>query len=104
MPYVKWTESALEDVRRLYQFLAEKNVLAAQKAIKTIRANLNILIKHPDMGRPMEYMDVAYREYVIPYGHSGYLALYHYDGKTVVILAVRHQAEVEYFHEKGDTI
>ena len=104
MPYVKWSKSALEDVQRLFQFLAKKNILAAQKAIKTIRANLNILIKHPEIGRPMDYMDVAYREYVIPYGHSGYLALYHYDGEAVVILAVRHQSEVEYSHKKGDII
>jgi len=101
VPYVKWTQSALEDVQRLYLFLAEKNVLAAQKAIKTIRTNLNILIKHPEIGRPMDYMDAAYREYIIPYGHSGYLALYHYDGETVVILAVRHQTEIGYSHETG---
>lgn len=96
MPCIKWTQSALQDVQRLYQFLEKRNVSAARKAIKTIRANLNILVKHPEIGRPMDYMDVEYREHVIAYGHSGYLALYYYDGETVVILAVRHRAEVGY--------
>ncbi|MCD6388717.1 MAG: type II toxin-antitoxin system RelE/ParE family toxin [Desulfobulbaceae bacterium] len=96
MPRIKWTPSALDDVLRLYRFLAKKNISAAQKAIKAIRENLNILVQHPEIGRPVDFMDVAYRECVIPYGHSGYLALYNYDGETVVILTVRHQAEVGY--------
>ena len=96
MPRIKWTQSALDDVQRLYKFLAKKNILVAIKAIKTIRTTLNILAQHPGIGRPVDYMDVAYRECIIPYGHSGYLVLYHYDGETIVILTVRHQTEVGY--------
>jgi len=38
------------------------------------------------MCRPVDDMDVTFREYIIPYGHSGYLALYHYDGDTAVFI------------------
>ena len=96
MPSVKWTQAALNDIQRLYRFLAEKNVQAAQKAIGVIRTSLNHLAKHPAIGRPIENMDVLFREYVIPYGHSGYLALYYYDGEIAVFLAVRHQFEAGY--------
>jgi plasmid stabilization system protein ParE len=41
-------------------------------------------------------MEPEYREWLIEFGHSGYVALYRYDGQTAVILAVRHQRELEY--------
>ncbi|MEN8258826.1 MAG: type II toxin-antitoxin system RelE/ParE family toxin [Thermodesulfobacteriota bacterium] len=94
MPSVKWAQSALDDVHRLYKFLAEKNIEAAQKAVQAIRSSLNILAQHPEVGRPAHNMDPNFREHIISYGHSGYLALYHYDGETAVILAVRHQLEI----------
>jgi plasmid stabilization system protein ParE len=37
-----------------------------------------------------------FREWVIEFGHGAYIALYHYDGKLVVILAVRHGREAGY--------
>jgi len=33
---------------------------------------------------------------MIDFGDSGYIALYHFDGQTAVILAVRHQKELVY--------
>jgi len=41
-------------------------------------------------------MEPEYREWLIPFGVSGYVTLYHYDGHTAVILAVRHQNEAGY--------
>jgi len=41
-------------------------------------------------------MDPEYREWLIDFGNSGYIVLYHFDGQTAVILAVRHQKEVGY--------
>jgi hypothetical protein len=41
-------------------------------------------------------MEPEYREWIIDFGDSGYVALYHYDGETAVILAVRHQKEAGY--------
>jgi plasmid stabilization system protein ParE len=34
-----------------------------------------------------------FREWIIGFGDTGYVALYRYDGDTVIILAVRHQRE-----------
>ncbi|MFZ1011150.1 MAG: hypothetical protein WAN65_30205 [Candidatus Sulfotelmatobacter sp.] len=37
-----------------------------------------------------------FREWVIEFGHGAYVALYHYEGKQIVILAVRHGREAGY--------
>ena len=41
-------------------------------------------------------MEPEYREWLIEFGDSGYIALYHYDGETALIVAVRHQREAGY--------
>jgi len=38
-------------------------------------------------------MKPEFREWSIDFGSSGYLALYHFDGKAATILAVRPQKE-----------
>ena len=91
-----WSPSALLDIQRLYRFLAAKNISAAQQAVKVIRENLKILTKQPGVGRPVEDMDPEYWEWPINLGDTGYIVLYHYDGKTSLIVAVRHQKEVGY--------
>ena len=57
---------------------------------------LKIIAQHPEIGRPAEEMDPEYREWLISFGDSGYIALYRYDGNTAVVLAVRHQKEAGY--------
>jgi plasmid stabilization system protein ParE len=94
--FLIWSPPALRDVQRLYHFLAEKNPDAARRAIKAIRNGVNVIARHPEIGRPAEEMESEYREWLINFGESGYIALYHYDGHTAVILAVRHQKEAGY--------
>lgn len=61
-----------------------------------IRQGVKILAQHPGMGRPVEDMEPEYREWMIDFGSSGYVALYRFDGRLAVILAVRHQRELGY--------
>ncbi len=96
MPHLIWSPSALQDVHRVYRFLAEKNIDAAKRAAKAIRDGVKILAHQPEVGRPVEEMDPEYREWLIDFGDSGYIALYRYDGRMAVILAVRHQKEAGY--------
>jgi plasmid stabilization system protein ParE len=91
-----WSLPALQDVRRLHRFLAGKNADAARRAAKAIRESVKVLAHQPGIGRPAEDMEPEYREWIIDFGDSGYVALYHYDGETAVILAVRHQKEAGY--------
>ena len=93
MPRLKWSQPALVDVARLHDFLSPKSADAASRAVKAIRQGVKALSKHPEIGRPVEEMLPDYREWVIEFGSGAYVALYHYDGKEVVILAVRHGRE-----------
>ena len=84
MPPLIWSQPALQDVARLYSFLAPKSRDAAQRAVKAIR---------------QEELPPEFREWVIEFGHGAYVALYHNDGKQVVILvilAIRHGREAGY--------
>jgi plasmid stabilization system protein ParE len=83
-------------VARLYEFLLPKSAEAATRAVKVIRQGVKALGKHPEVGRPVEELLPEFREWVIEFGAAAYVALYHYDGKQVVILAVRHGREAGY--------
>jgi plasmid stabilization system protein ParE len=96
MPRLKWSQAALTDVARLHDFLAPKSPDAAKRAVKAIRQGIKALGKHPQIGRLVEEMSPEFREWVIEFGHGAYVALYHYDGKQIVILAVRHGREAGY--------
>ena len=94
MPRLIWTPSALLDVQRLYRFLVVKNPDAARRAVKAIRQGAKVLEQQPKVGRPVEEMDNEYRDWIIDFGDSGYVARYRVDPQFVSVLAVRHQKEV----------
>lgn len=96
MPRLIWSPQALRDVQRLHRFLADKNAEAARRAVKALREGVQVLALQPGVGRPVPDMEPEYREWIIDFGGSGYVALYRYDGETAVILAVRHQREAGY--------
>ena len=94
MPRLIWTPSALLDVQRLYRFLVVKNPDAARRAVKAIRQGVKVLEQQPRVGRPVEEMDNEYRDWIIDFGDSGFVARYRVDPQFVSVLAVRHQKEV----------
>ena len=96
MPSLIWAPSAAADVQRLYRFLRPKNPDAARRAVQAIRRGVKVLTLQAQIGRPIEDMPDEYREWLIDFGDSGYIALYRYDGRMAVILAVRHQKEAGY--------
>ena len=96
MPRLIWSPSALVNVQRAYRFLLEKNQIAARQAVGAIRQGVTILARHPEVGRPVDAMDAEYREWPISFVISGYIALYHFDGQTAIIMALRHQMETGY--------
>ncbi|MDD2978090.1 type II toxin-antitoxin system RelE/ParE family toxin [Aquabacterium sp.] len=94
MPQLIWAPPALLDVQRLYRFLAPKNADAAKRAVKAIRQEVTLLGQQPGIGRPVENMPDEFRDWIIDFGDSGYVARYRIDADAVTILAVRHQKEV----------
>jgi plasmid stabilization system protein ParE len=96
MPRLKWTPQSLRDVARMHNFLLPMSKEAAKRAVKAIRQGVKLLGKHPRMGRPVDELPPEFREWVIEFGNGAYVAMYHYDGKEVVILAIRHGREAGY--------
>ena len=66
------------------------------RAVGAIRTGVCVLGDQPEAGRPVADMDPSFREWVIPFGASGYVALYRVADDAAVILAVRHQKEAGY--------
>jgi plasmid stabilization system protein ParE len=89
-----YSRRAAADLDRLADFLADDPAVA-RAAIDAIADAVEILERHPRIGRPVEH---GLRELVISYGKTGYVALYDFDARVqlVVILAIRHQREAGY--------
>ena len=96
MPRLIWSQPALLDVQRLYRFLAPKNLDASMRAVKSIRQGVKVLGQQPGIGRPIDDMPDEFREWIIDFGDSGYVARYRIDPDAVTLLTVRHQKEVGY--------
>ena len=94
MPQVIYAPGAIRDLQRLRDFLRPKNPAAAKRAGETIIKAVKVLGHQPQIGRPVVDMSEEYREWLIDFGDSGYVARYRFDGQTVTILAVRRQKEV----------
>ena len=97
MPRLIITETAAAGLEKCRLFLAQKNPTAAQQAAYIIKKSLITLEVDPLIGRKLEYSEEL-RELIIPFGSSGYVALYGLEkhGEKVVILAFRHQKEAGY--------
>jgi addiction module RelE/StbE family toxin len=93
---LSYSKQALVDLERLTDFLIETDLSAAAETIALIEEAVNLLVRHPLIGRPVES---EFRELVISRGRSGYVALYSLEENqdAVLILAIRHQREAGYW-------
>ena len=98
---VSLTAEALEDLQRLEDFLID---LALQhrdfdlpgRAIDAIQEEFRVLQRNPFTCR-MASGDPLERELVIPFGGTGYVALFHIESDSLVVVsAIRHQREDDY--------
>ena len=94
MPRVVITEGAAQGLERCRRFLAEKNPQAAMRAGQAIERQFALLEMEPGIGRPFDDLPEL-RELIVPFGDSGYVALYHHEVRrdSVYVLAFRHQKE-----------
>lgn len=93
MPQVIFAPAAIRDLQRLRDFLRPKNPDAARRAGEAIRQGVRILGAQPRLGRMVDDLPEEFREWLIDFGDSGYVARYHIDDDAVTILAIRHQKE-----------
>ncbi len=97
---VRFTEAAETDLLRLYEFILSKDQTdwsLASRALEAIKNGIKSLELSPFSYRKASPGNPFLRELIIPFGASGYVALFEIeDEQTVTILAVRHQLEEDY--------
>lgn len=97
---VRFTEEARADLLRLYAFTldrADGDWALAERAVGAIESALALLATSPFSCRRAVGGDALLRELIIPFGESGYVALFEIENaEMVTVLAVRHQREEDY--------
>ena len=94
---VRLTPDAEADLLRLYDFLLESDVGAAERALEAIRRALDLLSASPYSCRKAARDNPFLRELIIPFGSAGYVALFVIEPRNIItIVAIRHQREDDY--------
>lgn len=96
---VRYTPDAEQDLLRLYDFLLEQDLDAAECAMAAIAKAMEVLELFPFSCRKASggSGDPFLRELIIPFDSSGFVALFEIDdARTVTLLAFRHQREEDY--------
>lgn len=96
---LEFSAPARDDLLRLHAFYLDRHIELADRALDTILTALDILKRHPHIGRKAQNGDLGpdWRELIIDFGRSGYVALYQIvDESTVHITAVRSLREDDF--------
>ena len=100
---VEFSNAAVEDLERLFDFALQRELDSEtgdldipERAIQAIKDGMAFLRSSPFACRKIGNSPFI-RELVIPFGNTGYVALFEIvDGRTVIIGAIRHQREDDY--------
>lgn len=100
---VRLTPEAADDLERLFDFVVQRELMRAEgdldlaeRALEAIRFGINTLRQSPFTCRKVSTSPFL-RELIIPFGRSGYVALFEIvDHHNVVVAAIRHQLEDDY--------
>ena len=100
---VRLTREAEADLERLFDFVLERELERpggdfelAERALAAIRAGIATLQTSPFTCRKAGSSSFL-RELIVPFGHTGYVALFEIAGSNeVIVCAVRHQLEDDY--------
>jgi toxin ParE1/3/4 len=86
---LKWSAFAVEDRDRIFEYLAERNPLAALEVDDRFDQSVERLLPHPQVGRPGRVEGT--RELVV--AGTPYIAAYRVSRDEIVILRLLHGAQ-----------
>jgi plasmid stabilization system protein ParE len=100
---VVFSQAAAEDLEQLFDFALQReldsetgDLTIPEKAVQAIRDGIAFLTSSPFACRKVGSSSFI-RELIIPFGNTGYVALFEImDSNTVIIGAIRHQREDDY--------
>lgn len=91
MPALNWHPDALDDIARLYDFLASVSPSAAQHAARVIKTAADRIADNPHIGSP----HAEFREWPEQFGRGAYVLRYHIlTSGDVLITRVWHSREL----------
>ena len=91
MPALIWHPDALEDIARLYDFLAQVSPSAAARAASVIRDALRKIADNPRIGSPY----AEFRQWPAKFGQGSYVLRYlMLDTGDILIVRVWHSREL----------
>jgi plasmid stabilization system protein ParE len=96
---VTFSATAKADIQRLYDFLADIDPDLAERALIILDEAWDVLSKFPHTCRKAQggELGATWRELLITFGSSGYIALFQITSdKSLTVAAVRHQRESDY--------
>ena len=94
---IVYADEALDDLDRILDFNAGRDQAEAVRHIDAIRDAVQVLLRHPQIGRPVVGEELL-RELIVSHGATGYVVLYEHAAAEdlVRVVAVRHQREAGY--------
>ena len=92
MAVVRWLPEALDDLKRLYEFIESHSSQAADQAVNTLIAAAESLAEFPEKGRPWD-LEQDFREQPVRFGARGYVIRYQTFEDQVIVVRVWHALE-----------
>ena len=100
---VGFSAAAVEDLEQLFDFALQRELDSEtgdldipERAVKAVKESMAFLESSPFACRKAGSSSFI-REFIIPFGSTGYVALFEIvDSNTVIIGAIRHQREDDY--------
>ncbi len=84
---VKWSKTAMDDLRRIYNYISEDSVIYAKKVVEEIINKSDYLKAYPDIGRAIpELNNPRIRELIV----YSYRMVYQVESEDVEILTLVH--------------
>jgi addiction module RelE/StbE family toxin len=92
MPQIVWTESAIDDLNRQYDFIKLNNADAASRAVQAIVSSGESLQQNPRRGSIVDEI-AGLRKLLVSFGKYGFIIHYVILEDDVVILRIYHGQE-----------
>jgi toxin ParE1/3/4 len=87
---VRLSRQSLADRDRLFEFLTENSLAAAERAMSVLAQALEDISVFPQVGRPGPH---GYRKLIVRFGQAGYEIRYRHYPDRVVITRISHTRE-----------
>ncbi len=90
---IVWAKETDEGIQRIFDFLVEKNPVAAAKSLQAIFDRADLLKDFPEMGHLMDD-DSGRRELIVPFGAGAYVLRYYTGRDCLIVVRVWHSREL----------